>query len=81
MIENIPVARVYTSGAEADSAVWRDLKSLLEERRIPLIPLHRGSVVESLSSARIEVLHPPEDANAETDLNDRSLVLRVESGG
>ena len=69
----------WSSGGEADSERFGRLQHALEQAGVASREMCRGSVVESVSEVRIEILHPPCGARG-LDANNASLVLRLSHG-
>ena len=69
----------WSSGEEADSERFGRLQHALGQAGLIKREMCRGSVVESVSEVRIEILHPPCGARG-LDTNNASLVLRLSHG-
>ena len=69
----------WSSGEEADSKRFGRLQHALGQAGLVSREMCRGSVVESVSEVRIEILHPPCGTRG-LDTNNASLVLRLSHG-
>jgi competence protein ComEC len=76
----LPVGEFWDSGLNGGED-YRKLMAVLEQRGIPTIKYTSGSPLKEISGIRIKCLHPfPEKALYPiNDLNETSLVLRLES--
>jgi competence protein ComEC len=80
--ERFDVRTVLDTGQTADTPAYREWMELLRQQKVERHRARRGTRVE-IGSARLEVLHPPEPLQSGTrsDLNNNSIVLRLEIEG
>jgi len=76
------VSLVMDSGQECSSATCDAWTALIEEKEIPYRRAQSGMRLELDQGVQIEVLHPPTPlmTNTASDINNNSMVLRLEYG-
>jgi competence protein ComEC len=83
VITQLPVGEFWETGAGDDIQELQELRRRVDERGIPVRQLSAAAGPLGVGGARIEPLWPPSTGaggRPATDLNDRSLVLRVVAG-
>jgi competence protein ComEC len=80
--ERFRIGAVLDTGLPSRDLAYREWEALLRDRRLTRITARRGTRLR-LGSARLAVLHPPARPMAGTgsDVNNNSLVLRLEVAG
>ncbi|KKQ22349.1 MAG: internalization-related competence protein ComEC/Rec2 protein [Candidatus Wolfebacteria bacterium GW2011_GWC1_37_10] len=68
------------NGREGEILAFRDLKDVLSERGVPLIALVGGDKIRYQNS-KLEIISPSEELLKSKELNDTSLVMKLESNG
>jgi competence protein ComEC len=76
ILRAFPVGAVWTSGASHTTATFERFLDAIIERQIPYYEAQTGDVI-GVGGLQFQVLHSARSAN---DLNDTSLVLRLEYG-
>jgi competence protein ComEC len=78
VLERYDVRQVLATPVEADTALYREWRSLIREDAIPYHEARVGEAVDLGDGAALRVLGPRAEAVASGDVNDTSLVLRLE---
>ncbi len=76
LLPYISIDTVYTSGLEAESAGWKNLRAKLSEYHIPLKALHCGQSIYHSDNYAMHILSPCAE-NQFKDRNDNSLVVQL----
>ncbi len=80
VLQRYKVEKILTSGQEHNSDLYREWDKLIEEKGIERIHAKAGQEVIMANGIHLDVLHPTETPGegATTDLNNNSVVLRLE---
>ncbi|MFA4836823.1 MAG: MBL fold metallo-hydrolase, partial [Dehalococcoidia bacterium] len=75
------VKKILTSGEEIDSDVYREWRKLIDEKGVECVIAQAGQEISLGNGVRLAVLNPPDRlvGGAPADLNDNSVVLRLEA--
>lgn len=82
MLERYEIGSALMSAAESEGAGYRAWTETLSSENVPRIEAFRGQQIDLGSGARISVLNPRAGMGVldEDELNDASVVLRLEMG-
>ncbi len=80
VIERYKVGAFITTGREGDSETWKNFEEALIGKKTPIILVQAGDKISRKDNS-ITVLAPGEKLMRSKELNDTSLVLKLESGG
>lgn len=78
VITAFPVSRYIDSGSPSTSTEYRDLRSVLNDKNIPIRTVRAGDTIPLDPALQIIVLNPP--SKLYDAVNDNSLVLRMSYG-
>lgn len=79
--DNLKVGEFWESqSATDDSENYRNLKAIINKRKIPVRQIHALDPQVEIGGARLEFLWPAADSSQPDDLNEKSLVFRLEYG-
>jgi len=81
VVERYDVRRALATPRAADTAAYREWRSLLRREGVPYDEARPGQSVDLGSGARLDVLAPGPGALAAGEANDASLVLKLSWGG
>ena len=79
VVKNYKVGAVITSDADSNNSAWQEFKYILKEKEIPKIILSQGDTISYLENKFI--ILSPEKGSWVKDINDKSLVMLLESEG
>ncbi|MGF1669384.1 MAG: DNA internalization-related competence protein ComEC/Rec2 [Balneolaceae bacterium] len=79
LIQAVPINKIYTSGYEYTSALYKNYRLKAEKKGIQIRGLQMGDIVEIDPSIRIYVLSPEADFTF-TNPNNHSIVLKIVYG-
>lgn len=77
--ETLPIGEFWESGLNS-SEEYRQLKKILELRRVPLKILNSGSTSREIAGTKISCLYPFDRGMSANSANETSLTLRLDSG-
>ncbi len=80
VMEQVRVKRVFHAGFSYESPRWHLIEETLRRKKILVTKVGRGRSIEGFRDIRIQVLHPELDEMAELDINNESVVIRLEYG-
>jgi competence protein ComEC len=80
VVEKFPVGTVLLGPTETDRPLEQELLAVCARKGIPVKRVHAGTALD-LGGMTLTVLHPPPGWTAAQDVNDQSLVLRLEWNG
>ncbi|MDO8469826.1 MAG: MBL fold metallo-hydrolase [bacterium] len=80
VLRQYDVGAFLSSGRSRDTDAYRELIRVIEERGIRMVELGAGDRIRT-SGGTVRILSPTPDLLRSDDLNDTTLVARVESGG
>ncbi len=80
VIERYKVGAFIATGKEGENETWDNFEKLLTEKNIPIILISAGGKIRYKDNL-ITVLAPNEELMKSKELNDTSLVLKLESEG
>ena len=79
VFERFPVKRIYDSGYQHTTRLYREYMELIVDLRIPYSPVRAGDTIE-VTGITLSVIHPDEDGFDTYRINDSSVVLRFVYG-
>ena len=74
------IGAFVTTGREGESETWKSFEEALVGKRVPVVLVQEGDVI-SYKDNRVEVIAPSKELLASRELNDGSIVLKLESEG
>ena len=82
LLREVSVGRVVHNGRPADTELYAETRRLLDRKRVPQQPVHRGDTISVGRAVRVQVLSPPRNPSRRgiNGDNDSSVVLRLEYG-
>lgn len=80
ILRTVPVKRVFETPFPAESSVYRRYREMAERRGVPVVPLSTGEIVEVDPAIQIFVLSPYGAGLSGGNINNRSMVLRIDYG-
>lgn len=80
VVERYEVESFIESGAINNTAVFKRLKTLIEDQRIPSYRAQQGMVIDLGGGVTFSVLHPSSDVSRIKEINDASVVGILEYG-
>ena len=80
VVNRYKVGAFVTTGRDGESEAWNDFAKLLKEKEIPVILVGAGDVVKYKDSIFL-VLSPNEEFLNNKEINESSLILKLESEG
>ena len=80
MIGAIPIHAIYQSGADYDSRIYDRYISLAKQHGIPVKMVEAGDMIDVDPLIRLFVLGPEDGHMARSNVNDMSVVFRLEYG-
>lgn len=78
--EALPVGEFWESGFNS-GAEYRQLKDILEQRRVPIKIVNSGVPLKEIAGTNIRCLYPLAGRMPASNANENSLTLRLDSGG
>jgi len=78
VLERYDVRQVLATAVEADTALYREWRDLISEEAVPYHAARAGDVIDLGDGVALRVLGPGAGVVASGDVNDASLVLRLE---
>ncbi len=81
VLRHLGVRTILEGPGTRSSTLYREFSTVADSLGITRWRLTAGDSLSDLSGAAAIVLHPPREAVSRLDINDRSLVLRLELGG
>lgn len=80
IVERYKIGAIIITGREGESKTWENFRNLLEEKQIPVILVEAGDKI-TYKDSRFEVLSPDGELLRDKELNESSIILRLESEG
>lgn len=80
VIARYKVGALIATGREGETEAWENFRKLLEEKQIPVIPVQAGDRV-TYKDSRFEILSPDRELLQNGELNESSIVVKLESEG
>ncbi|MDP2650728.1 MAG: MBL fold metallo-hydrolase, partial [bacterium] len=78
VVERYKVGAFITTGREGETETWEKFRRLLEEKQIPVILVRAGDKI-IYKNSRFEVLSPDSEMLRDKELNESSIILKLES--
>lgn len=79
ILDRYKIGAFIMNGREVDLLEWKGLISKIKEKKIPIIILAAGDKIKNAES-KIDILSPDQNFIQSGELNDTSLVAKVETG-
>lgn len=80
LLRNVPIGKVWHNGQEYDSALFREMRHLLDSLAVPSQEASAGALLLPGTPARLRVLYPDTEARKSGKANDASVVLQLHYG-
>lgn len=80
VIERYKVGAFIATGREGETETWESFRKLLEGKQIPVILVQAGDKI-TYKDSRLEVLSPDEESVEDKELNESSIILKLEGEG
>lgn len=80
IIERYKIGAFIVTGREGEGEIWENFQLLLEQKQIPIILVGAGDKIIYREN-RLEVISPDRELLADKEVNESSIVLKLESGG
>lgn len=80
VLDRYKVGAFIVSGREGETETWEIFRKLLEEKQIPVILVKAGDKI-TYKDSRFEVLSPDGKLLQDKELNESSIILKLESEG
>lgn len=81
VLKDFKVKRVFHAGLPYDSARWKSLQKEIGCEGSEVRLVRRGDEIAGYPRARLRVLHPERETESEKNINDGSVVLKIEYAG
>lgn len=78
VLDRYKIGAIIITGREGESKTWNDFRNLLEEKQIPVILVEAGDKI-TYGENLLEVLSPDQELLADKEINESSIVLKLES--
>ena len=80
VFDRYKIGAIIITGREGESKTWNDFRNLLEEKQIPVILVGAGDKITYRENL-LEVLSPDQELLADKEINESSIILKLESEG
>jgi len=80
IVERYKVGAFIATGREEETETWENFRKLLEEKQIPIILVEAGSKIIYRENL-LEVLSPDQELLVDKEINESSVILKLESQG
>lgn len=82
VLNNFRIGRIFDNAMEHPSLEYDTYRQTIAARKIPYQVVRKGEMIVGYSGTNVYVLHPPKEllATAEAEINNNSIVLRIEYG-
>ena len=80
VVERYKVGAFIATGREGETETWKKFRKLLEEKQIPVVLIRTGDKI-IYKNSRFEVLSPDSEMLRDKELNESSIILKLESEG
>ena len=78
VLEDVRVKQVFHAGFSYESPRWHAIEEKIREEKAVVTRVGRGREIEGFKDIRIRVLHPELDEAADPNINDESVVFKLE---
>ncbi len=80
VLRDFAVKRIVECGTSISSTLYKDYAVAREAEHCPTLVARDGMIIPSIQNARVFVLHAGEDGYAHSNLNNLSIVLKIQYG-
>jgi competence protein ComEC len=80
VLEDVRVKQVFHAGFAYESPRWHAIEKMIHDEKAVVTRVGRGSRIEGFKDIRISILHPKLDETADPNINNESVVLKLEIG-
>src|SRR3990167_7127463 len=80
VLDRYKIGAIIITGREGESKTWENFRNLLEAKQIPVILVEAGDKI-TYKENLLEVLSPDQELLVDKEINESSVILKLESQG
>ncbi len=80
VFDEFKVKNVVHSGAKYDTKLFGFLKNRIQNEKSRVLEVHKGQKIEGFADVEVDVLNPPKKETQSKNINDESVVLKINYG-
>src|SRR3990167_8030024 len=80
VLDRYKIGAIIITGREGESKTWNDFRNLLEEKQTPVVLVEAGDKITYRENL-LEVLSPDQELLVDKEINESSIILKLESEG